>query len=200
MKMKTLFPAIAVAFVFLCAMSSRGDEASDHAELHLILTNYMDAVNSGDVSKIAPYLSTNVTGVMVTGEEVTGVDGLEAYWKKIKNLIGPGGNYHVNVKVDKTEFIGDAAISRGSTEDIVHLGSGKELPFNSLWTSVCRKEDGKWKVVRMQAAMNPIDNVFVSLRLQREKLLYAIGGFVVGFLLASGFQLFRRTLREPAKT
>ena len=192
MKMKTLFPAIVVVFVFLLALSSRADDASDRAELRLILTNYMDAVNSGDVSKMAPYLSTNVTSVMITGEEVSGLDGLKAYWKKIQDLIGPGGNYHVNVNVDKTDFIGEAAVSRGSTEDVVHLGNGKELPFSSLWTSVCRKEDGKWKVVRMEAAINPVDNVFISLRLQRAKLVYGIGGLIVGVVLAFIVGMLRR--------
>jgi ketosteroid isomerase-like protein len=132
---------------------------------------------------------------MVTGEEVKGLEGLESYWKKIQDLIGAGGSYHVTVNVDKTDFYGDAAISRGNTEDVVRLASGKELPFSSRWTAVCRQEDGAWKVIRMQAAMNPVDNVFISLKTRRDKLLFGIGGLVAGAILALAFQSFRRRPR-----
>ena len=202
MNMKCLLPIHVVTVAILCCLNStaHADEEADRAALRLILTNYMDAVNSGKVSKLAPFLSKDVTGVMVTGEEVKGLEGLESYWKKIQGLIGPDGRYHVTVNVDKTDFYGDAAISRGNTEDVVRLGSGKELPFGSRWTSVCRKEDGVWRVVRMQAAMNPVDNVFVSLKSQRDKLAFGVGGLVAGAILAFAIQsLRRRPGPEPAK-
>ena len=152
----------------------------------------MEAIDSGQVAKLAPYLSKEVTGVMVTGEKVEGLDGLEAYWKKIQDLIGPGSSYHVVVNVDKTDLYGDVAVSRGSTEDVVRLGNGKELHFSSYWTSVCHKEEGVWKVVRMEAAMDPVDNVFISLRLQKTKIVYGVGGLVVGVVLVLIIQLARR--------
>jgi ketosteroid isomerase-like protein len=196
--MKLLLPVIAVVFGSLCCLclDAKGDEQADRAALRLILTNYIDGVNSGDLSKLSPYLATNVTGVMVTGQPVQGFDELRSYWKKIQELIGPGGSYHVSVKVDKTEFYGDVAVSRGSTEDVVRLGNGKELPFNSFWTSVCCKEDGAWKVVRMQAAMNPIDNVFISMRSKRAEIFCGICGVVAGIILTLMFKFIRG--RGPA--
>ena len=185
MKSKRLLLLVIATFGILCCFVSttRADEEADRAALRLIRTNYMEAIDSGQVAKLAPYLSKDVTGVMVTGEEVKGLDGLEAYWKKIQDLIGPGGSYHVAVNVDKTDLYGDVAVSRGSTEDVVRLGNRKELHFSSYWTSVCRKEDGAWKVVRMEASMNPVDNVFISLRLQKTKIVYGVGGLVVGVVL-----------------
>jgi ketosteroid isomerase-like protein len=172
--------------------SARADDESDRAALRLIRTNYMEAVNSGDPTKIAPHLSKDVTGVMVTGEEVKGFDGLVAYWKKIQDLIGPGGSYHVTVNVDKTDLYGDVAVSRGKTDDVVRLGTGKELRFNSLWTAVCHKEDGAWKVVRMEAAMDPVDNVFITLRLKKTQLGSGAVGLVTGIVLAFAICLLRR--------
>jgi ketosteroid isomerase-like protein len=173
----------------LCCFSSitRADEEADRAALRLIRTNYMEAVNTGDASKLAPYLSKNVTGVMVTGEEVKGLSGLEAYWKKIQDLLGPGGSYRVTVNVDGTDFYGGVAVSRGTTEDVVRLGNGKQLLFSSRWTSVCVKEDGAWKVIRMEAGMDPVDNVFVTLKLQRAKLIFGVGGLLAGAVLAFVF-------------
>lgn len=197
-----LLPA-AIGCLILVGLGSpvRPDEESDRAALRMIRTNYMEAANSGDPSKIAPHLSKDVTGVMVTGEEVKGLDGLQAYWKKIQNLIGPGGSYHVTVNVDKTDLYGDTAVSQGNTDDVVRLGTGKELQFHSLWTAVCHKEEGVWKVVRMEAAMDPVDNVFVSLRMQKTRLTAGAVGVVLGILLTLVFNtLRRRRLPSPAKT
>ena len=186
--------SITIICLGLCVLSFsvRADEESDRAALRMIRTNYMEAANSGDPSKIAPFLSKEVTGVMVTGEEVKGLDGLVAYWKKIQDLIGQGGSYHVTVNVDKTDLYGDISVSHGNTDDVVRLGTGKELQFHSLWTAVCHKEDGIWKVVRMEAAMDPIDNVFVSLRMAKAKIVAGAVGLVAGVILTFAVSILKR--------
>ena len=193
MKTKTLAQLIATLAI-VCGFISvaHADDEAERNALRMIRTNYMEAVNSGNLAKLAPNLAKDVTGVMVTGEEVKGMDGLEAYWKKIQDLIGPGGSYHVVVNADKTDFFNDVAISRGNTEDTVRLPGGKELKFSSYWTAVCHKEDGVWKVFRMQAAMDPVDNVFVSLKEAKAKLTYGIGGVVIGVVLMLLIGLLRR--------
>jgi hypothetical protein len=52
------------------------------------------------------------------------------YWNEVQQLIGPGGSYHVNVNVDKTEFFGDIAVSRGATDESVRLPNGTELSLD----------------------------------------------------------------------
>jgi ketosteroid isomerase-like protein len=160
------------------------DDEADRAALRMIRTNYQDAVNSGDLSKFKNDLSKDVTGVMVTGRAVEGYDGLVAYWKEVQNLIGPGGTYHVTVNVDKTDLFGDVAVSRGMTDETVRLADGKELNFNAYWTGVCHKEDGVWKVVRVEATLNPVDNVFVSLQLKKARLISSISSGITGIILA----------------
>ena len=173
------------------------DDESERTELRKIKAAYEEAVNTSHPEKIAPYLATNVTGVMVTGEEVKSFDGLEAYWKKIQNLIGPGGTYHVQVNVDTTEFYDGIALSRGNTEDVVRLGNGKEFSFSSHWTSVCHKENGAWKVLRIHAAMDPVNNTFVTTQLRTTRLLFGAGGLISGFLIALVFRQTRGH-RRPA--
>jgi ketosteroid isomerase-like protein len=191
MKIKHML-AVVIATVLCCLNSiARADDDADRAALRMIRTNYEDAANSGDLSKFKNDLTDQVTGVMVTGEPVTGYDGLVSYWKGIQDLIGPGGSYHVTVNTDKTDLFGDISVSRGTTDESVRLANGKELDFNSYWTAVCHKENGEWKVFRMQATLNPIHNVFVSLQLGKAKLIYGIGGFVVGVVLVLLLQFFR---------
>jgi ketosteroid isomerase-like protein len=183
MKINQIFTIAATVMFFGLNMIARADDDADRAALRLIRTNYMDAVNSGDLSKFKNDLSKDVTGVMVTGVPVEGYDGLVAYWQKVQQLIGQGGTYHVTVNVDKTDLFGDVSVSHGTTDETVRLASGKELDFSSFWTGICHKEDGTWKVVRIQATLNPIDNVFVSLQLKRAKLIYGVMGFVAGALV-----------------
>jgi ketosteroid isomerase-like protein len=190
-----------VAALIFCFWNSiaRADDTDDRTALRMIRTNYEEAVNSGDLSKIQTNLSKEVTGVMVTGEPVVGFDELVAYWKKIQTLIGTGGTYHVTVNVDKTDLFGDVAVSHGTTEETVRLANGKELNFSAFWTSVCHKEDGAWKVVRMQATLNPIDNVFVALQLKKAKLIYGVVGFIAGALLVFAIR-FLTCKRQNPKT
>jgi ketosteroid isomerase-like protein len=175
---------IAATAVFCCWNTvAHADEDADRTALRMIRTNYVEAVNSGDLSKIKNDLSKEVTGVMVTGKAVEGYDELVSYWKGIQDLIGTGGTYHVVVNVDKTDLFGDVSVSRGTTDEAVRLPNGKELDFSAFWTAVCHKEDGTWKVFRMQATLNPIDNVFVSLQLKKAKLIYSTIGFIAGIIL-----------------
>ena len=184
-----------IAALLVLAISNSlalADDEAEHAALRKIKAAYEDAVNSGNPSKIGPFLGKEVTGVMVTGEPVQGLESLESYWKKIQSIIGQGGSYHVNVNVSKSDLYGDTAVSSGTTEDVVRLANGRELKFNSLWTTVCRKENGDWKIIRMQATMDPVENVFVSARLKIAKLTFGVGGFVLGALLVLAACLLRR--------
>ncbi len=195
--MKTNLPIrfSCVATIFVLAFSSSlalADDAAEHAALRKIKAAYEDAVNSGNPSKIGPFLAKEATGVMVTGEPVAGLEGLESYWKKVQSLIGPGGSYQVKVNVDKSDLYGDLAVSSGTTDDVVRLADGRELKFNSLWTTICRKENGDWKLIRMQATMDPVDNVFVSAKLKMAKISFGAGGFVLGALLVLATFLARR--------
>ena len=180
-----------IALLFGAMPNLRADEELDHAELRNIKAAYEEAVNNADPAKIALYLSENVTGVMITGEEVKGFAGLEAYWKKIQELMGPGGTYHVKVNADKTEFHGDVSVSRGNTEDVVKLASGKEFHFSSFWTAVCKKENGVWKVIRMQATMDPVDNVFVAARVKTNRIIYGVIGAVVALAVVFVVRMLR---------
>lgn len=190
---------LAIAAYCFCNVAARADDEADRAALRLIRTNYMDAANSGDLSKIKNDLATNVTGVMVTGKAIEGYDGLTAYWKDIQQLIGPGGAYHVAVNVDKTDLFGDVAVSHGTTDESVHLPTGSDLNFNGYWTAVCHKEGDAWKVIRMQATMDPVNNIFVDLQLKRARLIYGLGGLAVGIVFMLALRFFSGRNRQPAK-
>ena len=168
---------------FLAPAPAHADEEADHNALRAIKAAYEAAVNAGDPTRLAPHLATNATAVMVTGEAITGLAGLENYWRKIQTLLGPGGSYHFAANVERTDFYGDLALSRGTTDDLVRLPGGKELKFNSHWTAVCHREPGGWKILRLQATLDPVDNVFVRAKLAATRVAWAAAGVIAGLLL-----------------
>jgi ketosteroid isomerase-like protein len=193
MNPKYLILVVLLAFV----STARADLESDRAALRVIKAAYEEACKAGDPGKLAPYLAKEATGVMVTGEEVVGLDGIKAYWAKIQSLMGPGGSYATTLNVDTTQVFDDLAVSRGTTDDVVRLAGAKELKFSSRWTAVCRRENGGWKIYRIQASLDPIENVFIASRVTGAKLTFGLGGGVIGLVL--GFLLFRSKKHNRAQ-
>lgn len=190
--MKT-YAAFAIALLLVSLNpAARADDESDRAALRAIKARYEEAANSGDLSKIANDVSKDFTGVMVTGESVAGVNGFADYWKKVQSIIGAGGSYHVVGNVEKTDIFGDVAVTRGTTDEKVRLGSGKELAFSGHWTAVCHREDGVWKIFRVEETLDPVDNVFVSALVKKTQLIYGAAGFVAGVIVMLLLRLLSR--------
>ncbi len=164
----------------LRAATAPGTEEADRAALRVIRAAYEDAAASKSPDKMAPYIATNATAVMVTGDAVDGLQGLKNYWDRIQRLIGENGSYHVKVNVDKTDLFGDLSVSRGTTEEEVRAAGGAEFKFSSLWTAVCQRQNGAWKVIRMQATLNPVHNVFVTAKVRAVKWINRNCGFDPG--------------------
>jgi ketosteroid isomerase-like protein len=191
MKLKLLQLLCLIAF----AAPLRADLESDRAALRVIKAAYEEACRAGDPQKLAPHLGANATAVMVTGEEVAGLQGIQQYWSKIQTLMGPGGTYATTVNVDQTEIFGDLSVSRGTTDDLVRIAGGRELKFNSRWTAICLRETNGWKIHRLQASLDPIQNVFIDARVSGAKLTFGLAGLALGAIAAA--LLVRRKRTRP---
>lgn len=147
---------------------------------------YEKAVSTRDLSLLKPHLAADFTAVMITADEVKGYDSILSYWKKVEDFLGKDGTYQVSVDPDDTIFEGSIAIAKGRAKEHVVRG-GKTLDFTSQWTAVARKEGDAWKIVRIQASIDPIGNPIIAV-LQGYKqwfigLAALVGGLVLGRLL-----------------
>ncbi len=175
-----------ILLLITLALPVFADEADKEA-LRNLRGIYENAIASRDLSQIKPHLAADFTAVMITADEVKGYDGITAYWKKVEDFLGTGGTYQVTVEPDDTLFEGNLAIAKGRAKEHV-VRSGKTLDFTSVWTAIARKEGGAWKIVRIQASIDPVGNPIIGV-LQGAKLwIYSgialVAGIIAGILLA----------------
>lgn len=172
----------------------------EHEALRQLKALYERAIRDNDIGALEPYFSNDLYGVMLTGRVVKNVDELKRYWTDIRTLIGEGGTYTTTLKPERSVILGDVALARGSSDDVVVTSEKQEFRFGSYWTAVLRKQDGQWKVVQVQGTIDPIDNPFVrefNRRYARRVIpVSVLGGVVLGLAAA---WLLRRRGRSSSK-
>lgn len=169
-------------------------QSADRRALLKVKDLYEEAANNGNPSQLKPHLDPEFTGVMVTNEAVQSFTDVQAYWDKISAMLGAGGRYKTKINVDGHAVIdGELAIAHGTSEDVAITAGGKEYPFSSRWTAVCRRDaEGQWKILRVHGSIDPLNNVFISSADRMARFLIgataAAVGAVSGFFLARYFQ------------
>ena len=177
--MKTLTLLIALCMPVLAS-------EQDKDALRSLRSTYEKAIANRDLATLKPHLATDFTAVMITADEVKGFDGILSYWKKVEEFLGKDGTYQVTIDPDDTVFEGNIAIAKGRAKEHV-VRSGKTIDFTSQWTAIARKEGDAWKLVRIQASIDPVGNPIIGV-LQGYKqwvigIATLLGGLLIGRLL-----------------
>jgi ketosteroid isomerase-like protein len=173
-------------------------EEVEHTALRQLRAVYEKAVRDGNIDALAPYLASDFHGVMVTGRVVKSLDDLKRYWSDIRSLIGDGGTYTTTVNPELSVLLGDFALARGTTADVVVTNRRQEFRFASNWTMTLHKDNGGWKIRQVQASMDPVDNAFVREFRRRAVIFAAAVAGVVGLVVGGGATwFFARGRRAP---
>ena len=187
-----------ILLVSLPSSVSLAQDNADRQALQALKPVYEQFAREGNPALLKPHLDPEFTGVMVTGESVTGYDGVEKYWQYIWDLMGEGGQYTVTVTEDGPAlFAGDLAIASGTTEDKVVTSVGKEFHFASRWTTIFRKREGEWKILRIHASMNPISNEFIAAQVTTVMMITGSIAAAVSLILGWLAHMFWRSRRKP---
>jgi len=173
------------------AQRSKEDEEKEWVKIRQIKALYEEAVAANQVEKLRPYVAKNFHGVLVNGREVRSFEELLQGNREIRELIGEGGSYKVTLKYAPGSMFGDVALAYGTSDEVVVTGIGKRFEFTSTWLVNLIKEDGDWKLYRVQAAMDPVDNVFVHDTVKYTRIFFGVGGLLGGVLLGYAFRARR---------
>jgi ketosteroid isomerase-like protein len=165
------------------AAAEEAAEEADHEALRGLKALFEEAINENHIDRLGPYLDEGFSGVMVTDRLVTGLDEMEAYWSDMRELIGEGGSYRMEIEPERSLLFGDWALAKGTTQDTVVTGDGDEFHFSSHWTAVCRKSGGAWKILCVHGSMDPIGNEFVQTFRDRAVKLMGFGGLAAGLVV-----------------
>lgn len=158
-------------------------EEAEWVQIREIKTIYEQAMSQGEIDRLRPYLAKGFRGVVLTAEEVKSFDEVKAFYDRIRRMIGAGGSYQVKVNYAPGVMFGNLAVAHGDTEDRVVTSGGKQFSFRTLWTVNLVKEQDGWKLYRIQASLDPLDNVFVRETVRYAKLLFGAGGFLAGLVV-----------------
>lgn len=154
----------------------------DKEALRALRSTYEKAIASRDLSSLKPHLAADFTAVMITADEVKGMDGILNYWKKVEDFLGKDGTYQVTIDPDDTIFEGNIAIAKGRAKEHV-VRSGKTIDFTSQWTAIARKEGEAWKLVRIQASIDPIGNPIIGVLQGYKQWFIGLGALLGGLLI-----------------
>jgi len=142
--------------------SSPGDGAeAEHEALRRLKSGYEEAVRNNRIDGLAPYFHSDFHGVMATGRAVNSFADVQQYWRDMRGLIGEGGTYTTTVNPERSLILGDIALARGTTDDLIKTGNGQEYRFAVHWTATLQKDGGNWKIRTIQGTMDPVGNPFV---------------------------------------
>jgi len=169
---------------------SPATEEADRVALRAIGAAYEAAIRSNRIDDLAPLLHDDFHGVMVTGRVVTGLAGLKQYWADMHALMGEGGRYSTTLKPEASIFLGDVALARGSSDDVV-VTSSSEFRFTGQWTAVLQRVNGQWKVRQAHGSMDPVDNAFTRTFVRRALRwsipVAAVIGILAGYAVGRTF-------------
>lgn len=194
----------AAIFWILCATaaaqqpppSASPQEEADHESLRKLKAIYEQAIRESRIELLQPHLHGDFHGVMVTGFAVNSFPELQKYWQDIRNLIGEGGTYATTLNPERSVIIGDIALARGTTDDVVKTDDGNEFQFTTLWTATLQRDGGAWKIRYVQGTMDPIENPFVRQFARRAVIRTASWALLAGIIVGIAFGLIWQRRRS----
>ncbi|MCA9119981.1 MAG: nuclear transport factor 2 family protein [Planctomycetaceae bacterium] len=183
---------------------SAQDHEPDHEALRKIRAVAEEAINTNNLELFKPLLADSFSIVTYTDREFSDFDAFKKQWQKTRDELLDGGTYTTDMQPELSQIIGDIAIARGNSHNVLINGSGEHFEFPSRWTAVLHKSDGQWKVVRAHSSLSPFDNPM--LRSGVKSILVKVGaatlavGIALGWLLNGCVRRFRRSPRSAETT
>lgn len=191
-------PLVPLLLLLACPVLSAQDPApdreADKTALRALGARFEAAINQGDLTPLAADLAPDPSAVFLTGDECRGLPAMQAFYDKVRAMLGTGGTYTIKLRPADTDFRGSTAIARGLSEETATTGSGAVYSFETKWTAVLLKQpDGRWLAARLHVSMDPVDNPLAAAKHAAAGWAKLAAGAAAGLPL--GWFLARRRRR-----
>jgi hypothetical protein len=180
----------------LAAQETLQDEEADHEALRRLRAVVEQAVNENRLELLRPHLHESFWVVTYTDRQFSDFDAFKTRWEQTRQELLDGGSYQTKLLPERSIIVGEIAIARGNSENVLVTGDGAEYRFPSHWSAVLRKVDGDWKIVQAHSSLSPFDNPMMMAAVKGLLLKVGAGaaatGLVVGWLTSALFVFLRR--------
>lgn len=152
----------------------------------------LEALNTRDFSKVAPYLHPNFTITTVDNQVFHKVPEFEKYWnQQFSNTIQ---DIKMNFKGDtlRTFLTPEIDVATGEAITTFSFKDGKSANMDVRWTAVLQKLQDKWLIQSLHFSSNLLNNPVLNAAQQLGKTL-AIGAGIGGFLIGALIMLLLRS-------
>ncbi len=157
-------------------------------ELNELRLNMLKAYE-GNIADLLPYLHPDIVVTWQDGEVSKGPDGVKKYYQG--KMEGPNrvvAKVTGNPVVEDRRIFGDQIVSFGNMNDtFVLLGKEDEpLQFNSRFSSLVVRHEGKLKLAGMHMSVNAFDNPitdYAAAAVKKLAIFAGLGALVVGLIL-----------------
>ena len=109
------------------------ENEADHEALRKLKAVAEEAINNNQLDLLKPYLDDNFTVVTYTDREFTDFEVFKDRWQQTRDELLP----------ERSLIMGDIAVARGDSENVLVTGGGRKYRFPAKWSAVCRKVDGE---------------------------------------------------------
>ena len=171
------------------------DEKTLHQELRDLKKIYENAVNSGDLSSMAPVFGSQTSGVVALNQEFHTLAEMQKIFDDFKKTLGPNYIYRITLDPEPSLIFGNIAIARGTSDEYIKSNS-HEFNLTTRWTGVLRRDNGQWHLLRSQVSMDPFHNSVIDYFFTSVKKIYGGGGLVIGLVLGISLGYFLRSRRK----
>lgn len=145
----------------------------------------LQAINSRDFSKIAPFLHPAFTITTVDNQIFHTPQEFERYWKQ--QLTAPIKNIAIALKgeITRTFLSDDTDVAYGEADSTFYFTDGSVGVMPLRWTAVLQKFQGKWTIQTLHFSSNLLNNPVLSGSQQQGRIV-AIAAGVGGLLVGAG--------------
>lgn len=146
-------------------------------ELMRIKTACEEAVNENRPDKLLEYLGEDFRAQMVSGEEVKGRKGFQAFLSKISRIGREKKDavaYRMKLHPEGGRMAGKDAFVRGWSEEEVTTKTGAVYKYRSKWTLKMEKTKDGWKLRRMMTQLHPLHKASLALQAVANEFLLPV--------------------------
>lgn len=147
----------------------------------------IEAVNTRDFSKIAPYLHPTFTITTVDNQVFHSAEEFETYWNNQFSDIIEGITLDLQVDEERVFLSPETEVAYGFASSTFDFKSGHQEAMPMRWTAVMQKVDDDWMIQSIHFSSNLFDNPVLASAQRVGKwgtIAAGIGGLVVGAIAA----------------